>query len=141
VLAAEHLLRLARLDLSTELVERARQIVENRLAGLHPFDEHGEILDAPLQRVAQIAVVFQSSSPLEEFLRGGLVLPEVGIADALLYAGELVCGARGVKDSSADRTRAWRDPDTGGAVRRVGWRAWLRACGSGLMLSQAFHRP
>jgi hypothetical protein len=45
-------------------------------------------------------------APLQDLLRRRLVLPEVGIGRLLLYFGEFVRGLGGVKDSSADRTRA-----------------------------------
>jgi hypothetical protein len=121
VLASEHLLGLARLDLAAELVQRAREIVENRLARLGPFDEDAQILDAPLQRLAQVAVVLEPAPPLQQLLRRRLVLPEIGISGALLYLGEFICRTSGVKDGSADRRRAWRDPDIGGAARLTGW--------------------
>jgi hypothetical protein len=119
VLAAEHLLGLARFDLGAELVEPLGEIVEHRLAGLRPLDQDGEIVHAALERVAQLGVVFEPAPALQQLLRRGLVLPEIRLRDLLLYLGEFVVRAGGVKDSSADRMRAWRDPDTGGAARRV----------------------
>ena len=125
VLAAEHLLRLAGLDFADQLVEPAREVFGDRLPRLRPFDEDGEIVDAPLERLAQVAVVFEAAAPLQQLLRAGLVLPEVRIGNAQLYPGEFVGGAGGVKDSSADRTRAWRGPDIGGAARLTGWWTWV----------------
>ena len=49
VLAAEHLLGLAGVDLCRELVERPAEIVGDRLPGFGPLDEHGEIVDAGAQ--------------------------------------------------------------------------------------------
>jgi hypothetical protein len=118
VLPAEHLLGLAGLDFSAELVEPAREIVGDRLPGLRPLDEDGQIVGTPLQGFGQVAIVFEPAPALQQLLRRGLVLPEVGIRNALLYLGELIGGTCGVKDSSADRKRAWRDPDIGGAARR-----------------------
>ena len=46
VLAAEHLLGLAGVDLAAELVERAAEIVGDRLPRFRPLDEDGEIVDA-----------------------------------------------------------------------------------------------
>jgi hypothetical protein len=132
VLAAEHLLRFAGFDLGTELVEAACQIVEDGLPRLRPFDENRQIVDAALQRIAQPGIVLQPAPPLQQLLRRGLIFPEVRFGDALFYARELVRGAGGVKDSSADRMRAWRDPDTGGAARRVEWRPlipFILTCG------------
>jgi hypothetical protein len=121
VLAAEHLLGLARFDLGPELVEPRRQVFGDRFAGLRPFGEDGEVLDAPLQRVAEGAVQLERLAALQQLLRRRLVLPEIGIGNALLYPREFVGGTGGVKDSSADRTRAWRGPGIGGAARLAGW--------------------
>jgi hypothetical protein len=121
VLAAEHLLRLAGFDFADQFVEAASEILGDRLPRLRPFDEDGEILDAPAQRLAQVPILLEAAAALQQLLRPGLVLPEIRIGNAQLYPGELVGGTRGVKDSSADRPRAWRGPDTGGAARRVEW--------------------
>ena len=122
VLAAEHLLRFASFDFRAEIVEPAHQIVDDRLARLRPFDEDGEIVGAALQRFAEIDVALECLAALEDLLRRRLVLPEIGIGRLLFYLGEFVRGAGGVKDSSADRMRASRDPDIGGADRlTVGW--------------------
>jgi hypothetical protein len=107
VLAAEHLLGFTGLDFGEQLVEPAGEILEDRFPGLGPFDENRQIVDTPLQRLAHVAVVFEAAAALQQLLRAGLVLPEVRVGDALLYPGEFVGGAGGVKDSSADRTRAW----------------------------------
>jgi hypothetical protein len=127
VLAAEHLLRLAGFDLADQFIEAAREILGHRLPRLRPFDQHREIVDAPAQRFTQVAVLFEAAAPLQQLLGAGLIFPEVGVGDPQLYAGELVGGAGCVKDSSADRTRVWRGPDTGGAARRVEWWPYGRA--------------
>jgi hypothetical protein len=119
VLAAEHLLRLAGLDFSPELVEAFRQIGDDVLARLGPFDEDCEIVDTPLQRRTQIEVGFERLAALQGLLGRSLVLPEIRSGRLLLYFREFVGGTRGVKGSSAARSRAWRDPDTGGADRRT----------------------
>jgi hypothetical protein len=124
VLAAEHLLGLARFDFGEELVETARQIVGDRLPGLRPFDQDGEVVHPAAERVAQVAILLEPPAALEQLLGVLLILPEVRVGNAQLYPGELVGGAGRVKDSSADRMRVWRDPDTGGAARRVEWKAW-----------------
>jgi hypothetical protein len=120
VLAAEHLLGFARRDLGAQLVEAAREIVGDGFTRLRPLDEDREVVDAALERLAHADVVFEAAAALEELLRAGLVLPEVRVGRLLLYLLEFVGRAGGVKDSSADRMRAGRDPDTGGAARRVG---------------------
>jgi hypothetical protein len=117
VLAAEHLLRLAGLDFGAQLVEPFRQVGRDVLPGPGPLDENGQISDAARQRRAQIDVGFERLPALQDLLRRGLILPEVGRGRLLLYSCELVGGTRGVKGSSADRSRAWRGPDTGGADR------------------------
>ena len=120
VLAAEHFLGLAGIDFSAEVVERARELVQDGLSRLRPLDQHGEIVDATLERVAHRAVVFEPPTPLQQLLRGRLILPEIRVADALFYFCEFFRGPRGVKDSSAARRLASRDPGSGGAVRRAG---------------------
>ena len=77
-----------------------------------------------LQRLAQILIVFEASSALQQLLGGRLVLPEIRSGDTLFYSGEFVGRSCGVKDGSAGRTPAWRDPDTGEAARRVE-ESWL----------------
>jgi len=84
VLAAQHLLGLAGVDLCGEIVEGAAEIVRDRLAGLGPLGEDREIVEPRAQRLAQIAILFEPAAALQQLLRGGLILPEVGGADALL---------------------------------------------------------
>ena len=105
VLAAEHLLGLAGLDLGGEVVEPAREVVGNRLARVGPLDQHGEVLDAPVQRGAEVAILFQAAAALEELLRPDLILPEVRVGDARFDVRQFVRGLCGVKDSSAGRWR------------------------------------
>ena len=50
VLAAEHLLDLAGLHFLVERLERLRELGVHRLAGLGPFDQHGEIVALLLER-------------------------------------------------------------------------------------------
>ena len=120
VLAAEHLLRLAGIDLGREFVEPAAEVFEHRFPGLHPLHEHGEILHPSPQGIGQVAVLLQPPAALQQLLRACLILPEVRIRDALLYRREFLCGAGRVKDSSADRRRGAPGPDTCEAVRPDG---------------------
>jgi hypothetical protein len=120
VLAAEHLLGLARVDFPGEVVQALGEIVDDRFSRLRPFDQDAEIVGAPTQRVAQVLIVLEPAAALQQLLGGRLVLPEVRSRDAVFDAGELFGGAGGVKDGSAGRMPAWRDPDTGEAARRVG---------------------
>jgi len=119
VLAAEHLLRLTSLDFGGELVEAAHEVRPDVFAPLRPFHQHGEIVDAALERVAQRAVSLERLPALQDLLGCGLVFPEIRIGGLLLYFREFFCGPGCVKDSSADRTRAWSGPDTGGAGRQT----------------------
>jgi hypothetical protein len=117
VLAAQHLLCFGGLDFVSEFIEAARQIIGDRFARLCPLDQHGEVVSAAPQRVGQPLIVLEPAAPLQQFLRGRLVLPEVRVRNALFDFREFFRGSRGVKDSSAGRKRAWRDPGTGGAAR------------------------
>jgi hypothetical protein len=121
VLAAEHLLDLARVDLGGEARQPLLELVADRFPALGPFDQDGKIVRAALERQAEVPILFEATAPLEELLRGGLVFPEVWLADLCLYGSELGFELGGVKDSSAGRRRAWRDPGSGVRVRPVEW--------------------
>jgi hypothetical protein len=121
VLAAEHFLDLARLDLRGEARQPLLELVADRFPGLSPFDEDGEIVRAALERQAEVPILLEAAAPLEQLLRGGLVFPEVRLADLRLYGSELGFELGGVKDSSAGRRRAWRGPGSGVRVRPVEW--------------------
>jgi hypothetical protein len=121
VLAAEHFLGLAGVHFLRQLVEPAREIVGDGLPLLRPFDEDVQILGAPAERVDQRLILLETAAALEQFLRGGLIFPEIRIRDALFDARQFVRRAGGVKDSSADRTRGASGPRTGGAVPRSEW--------------------
>ena len=49
----------------------------------------------------QRLLVFEAPAPLHDFLRFGLVVPEVGLAGSLLYLGKLFVEASAFKDASA----------------------------------------
>jgi hypothetical protein len=112
VLAAEHLLRFARFDTAGQIVQGAAEIVGDGLPCLGPLDQHGEIVHPPLQRVAEIQILLEPPATLQQLLGAGLVLPEIRLGDFLFYFGEFFGGTRGVKDGSAGRLRAARDPRT-----------------------------
>jgi hypothetical protein len=118
VLSSEHLLGFAGVDHVRQFVEPVREVVEDWLTPLGPLDQDGEILPTRPQRLAEGTILFQPSAPLQQLLGCRLVLPEIGFGDALLYGCEFGCGMCGVKDSSADRMRGGRGPDTCEAVRR-----------------------
>jgi hypothetical protein len=119
VLAAEHLLGFAGVDLGRQLVDAPGEIFEDGLAGFDPLDQDGEVVGAALEGVAEGQILFEASAALQQLLGGCLVLPEVRVGDALLYGGELFCRMGRVKDSSADRRRGAPGPDACEAVRRV----------------------
>jgi hypothetical protein len=106
VLAAEHLLDLARVDFGGEARQPLLEFVADRFPAFSPFDEDGEIVRAALERQAEVPILFEAAAPLEELLRGGLVFPEVWFADLCLYGNELGFELGGVKDNSAGRRRA-----------------------------------
>jgi hypothetical protein len=119
VLAAEHPLRFAGIDPALEVVERPGDIVVHRLAGLGPFDEHGKVVDLRPERLGEVAIFFQAPPALEELLRRFLVLPEIRGGYTRFDAVEFVCGAGGVKDSSAGPSRGARGLRICGADRPV----------------------
>jgi hypothetical protein len=105
VLAAEHLLGLAGVDLRGQIIERPGQIVGHRLSRFCPLDQDREIVGAALQPLAEIAILFEPATALQQLLRRRLILPEVRIGDARFDEREFVRRLGGVKDSSAGRWR------------------------------------
>jgi hypothetical protein len=89
VLAAEHLAGFGGLDVLLEVVEAFQQVAVDGLAGLGPLDEHAKILRAGLQRVAERDLLVEPPAALQQLLRLGLVLPEIGLGDTGLDAIEL----------------------------------------------------
>jgi hypothetical protein len=106
VLAAEHFLDLARLDLLIEGLEGARELGVDGLARVGPLDEDGEVVALLLERQDQIAILLEAAASLLDFLRFGLILPEIGRGGAGFEAGQLFVWSSGFKDSSADPRRA-----------------------------------
>ena len=123
VLATEHLLDLAGLHFQVERLERLRELGVDGLAGIRPFDEHGEIVALLLERPHQIAILFEAAALLHDALRLGLVLPEIGCGGAGFEAGQLFVGACGLKDNSEDLWRAGSGLRNGASTPRR-W-AWL----------------
>jgi hypothetical protein len=109
VLAAEHLLDLAGLDLLVERLERVDELAVDRLAGFGPLHEHGEVVALLAQRDDELAILLEPSAALQDLLRFGLVLPEIWRGGARLEAGQFLFGPRGLKDSSGGRPRAGSD--------------------------------
>ena len=77
-----------------------------------PVDEHAEIVCFGSERRDQLDFFLDAATALEGFLRLDLVVPEIGRRCASLYLGKLVARTCGFKDSSGDRQRALRGPDT-----------------------------
>jgi hypothetical protein len=121
MLAAEHLLGLAGVDLAAELVERAAEILRDRLAGFGPLDEDVQVVEASAERRAQLAILLDAAAPLQQLLRGRLVLPEIRCGNAFFDSSQFGVGAGGVKDGSAGRWRGAPDPRTCEADRPIGW--------------------
>jgi hypothetical protein len=112
VFAAEHLLRLGRLDLLLELVEAASEIGGDVLAGVDPLEQHAEIVRTPLQRPEERLVFLQPPAALHDLLRLVLVAPERGRVDPLFYVGQLRVEAGTLKGTSGVPPRV-------GSSRRV----------------------
>jgi hypothetical protein len=106
VLAAEHLLDLAGLNLLIEEIERLREFGVHRLAGRRPLDENGQIVTLLPQGGAQLEILLEPPAALQDLLRLGLIFPEIGRGGARLQAVQFVRGTGGFKDSSADPQRA-----------------------------------
>src|SRR5207302_10948307 len=134
VLAAQHLLDLAGVDQTRELVDAGRQLAGDILALAGPFDEHTKILGALSERIDQLNFLFDPPAALKKLLCFGLIGPEVGRRGALFYAGEFFGWASGLNDSSGGRRRASPSLDICGSVRRwqepmlfswaLGFRLW-----------------
>jgi hypothetical protein len=106
VLAAEHLLDFAGLDFLFQRLEGLAEFGVDRLAGLGPLHEHGQVVAALPERHHQIVILLEPAAALQNFLCFGLVFPEIGRGGARLQAFQLLLGAGRFKDSSADRRRA-----------------------------------
>jgi len=102
VLPAEHLLDLALLDLALKRVETAGQVVGDGLALSGPLEQHRQIVDPALERLAQLVILLQAAPAPQCQLRRVLVLPEVGRRRLRVQPGELVGQIGTVKDSSED---------------------------------------
>jgi hypothetical protein len=88
VFAAEHLLGFPGFDAFGQFVEGAGEVVANRLPRFDPLGEHAEIVEPLLQGPGELQILFETAAALEEFLRTGLVFPEVRSGNAFLDAGE-----------------------------------------------------
>jgi hypothetical protein len=106
VLAAEHLLDLARLHFGVERVERDCKLGVNRLARLCPFNEDGQVVASLPERDDEVPILLQAPPALQDLLSLSLVLPEVRRRGKRLESVQLVVRAGGLKDSSASSQRA-----------------------------------
>jgi hypothetical protein len=88
VLAAEHLLDLAGLHFLIERLDPGEELLVHRLAGGRPFEQHREVVGLFLEREDQVAVLLEPAAALLDFLRFGLVLPEIGERGARVEAGQ-----------------------------------------------------
>jgi hypothetical protein len=125
VFATKHLLRLPGLDLCFEFVERAREILSDRLPRFGPFREDVQVVDSLIERRRQLAILLEPPAALEQFLSGRLILPEVRSRQALFYPCKFVGRLGGVKDGSAGQRRGGPVPDVCGAAR-LGVRPWAQ---------------
>jgi hypothetical protein len=82
VLATEHLFGLAGIHLTGEIVQRAPEIVGDRLPRFGPFHQHREIVGPAAQRVAEVPILLEPPAALQQLLRFCLIFPEVGGGDA-----------------------------------------------------------
>jgi hypothetical protein len=112
VFAAQHLTGLSQLDVRLELVESLEEIAVDGFAGFRPLDQDAQIVGAPLEGLTRGQLFVETTAALKELLRFGGILPEVGMCDAAFDLVEFRAMARFVKDSSASRLPASRDPDT-----------------------------
>ena len=119
VLAPEQPLRFGRLHLRFQAREARLEVRGDVLAGAGPLHEHREIGFLLRKRFGQIDVVLQTPPPLQHALCLGLVLPEIGLADAGFELIDLVPGGAGVKDASEAPPSASRGRRAAGPDRRV----------------------
>jgi hypothetical protein len=113
VFATKHLLDFAAFDEIGELLDALRELRTDIFALTRPIDEHAEVVCFGFECRDQLDFFLDAAAALEDFLRLDLVVPEIGRRCAGLYLGKLVARTCGFKDSSGDRQRALRDPDTG----------------------------
>jgi hypothetical protein len=118
MLAAQHLAGLRLLDVRLELVEPLGEIAVNRLTGLGPLDEDAEVVGATLEGLTGRQLFIEAATALQQLLRLAGIFPEIGVGNAAFDLFELRTMARFVKDSSANRLPASRDPDTAAPALR-----------------------
>jgi len=102
VLAAEHLLDFAGLDLLIVGIERLLELRFDRLAGRRPLLQNRKIVTALAQRHHEVAILFEPPAALQDALGFGLVFPEIRRGGARLETCQLFVESSTLKDSSAD---------------------------------------
>jgi hypothetical protein len=107
VLAAHHLLDFSGLDFRLERAHRVLQVAADVLARFRPLEQDAEIVELLDDGVAEGGFVSQTAPPLQEPLRFGLILPEIGRRDTGLERGQFARRISRVKDSSAGLEPVW----------------------------------
>jgi hypothetical protein len=100
VLAAQHLLGLGCLDLRLVRGQIPVEVGNDVLAGIGEFEQHGEIVAAPRQRLAKRLILLEAPPPLHHLLGLGLVVPESGLFYPAVNLGELLFELCALKDAS-----------------------------------------
>jgi hypothetical protein len=83
-----------------------RQLAFDGFALLQPVGQHLQVVGATAQRGDEGDVLLEPPPALHHPLRLGLVLPEVGLADARFDARQFFRGTCSVKDNSASQPTA-----------------------------------
>ena len=84
MLAPQQLPGLGDLDLARQFVQRGSQLAGDVLALPGPLDEHRQVGLALLQLADELHLLLEAVSALQDALRLGLVLPEVGLREQRL---------------------------------------------------------
>jgi hypothetical protein len=100
VFAGEHLLALGGVDFLLELVEPALEVAGDLLARARPFEQDPQVVVAPLEGLQQRQVGLDAAAALHDFLRLGLVAPEVRSAYVFFDVGEQLLETCCLKDTS-----------------------------------------
>jgi hypothetical protein len=133
VLAAEHFLGLAGVDLLGEGVEPPCEVLVDGLPRLRPFVQDGEVVGFAFERENQVAVLLDAAAALLDLLGFDRVVPEIGRGGARVETAQFFLGPGDLKDSSEDRRRASADPRNGASIRR-------RLAWTYLTVAQVFRR-
>ena len=99
-------------------LEPARELVGDVFSLPGPVDEHAEIVRLLPQRFGERLVVLKPAAPLQSFLGGGLIFPEIGRGDARLRARSALCRG-GLRQSPLRKSAARAEGPRGrGPARR-----------------------